>query len=231
MELYKEVFNSNVTEDQADVLQICDIASKIIKEKFLINLEDPRLLGVIFRETYMAFLEKLKEFEKNYSNYRIDVAGRFGIGFSTTDSEDDEKQGNFMVFFEDYGSTKKNNDPDVTASARERVVQWCIENVTTQPDIVNAVSIVAVEKLKKLEIALASNEFIIPIFITIYDTLVNYLKIRRQETNQFEYELNFISCFNIKAMEGQDGDIIAIRPNIEAKLELKNDALASAKYE
>ena len=87
------------------------------------------------------------------------------------------------------------------------------------------------EKMKSLDIMLASSEFVIPIFITIYDTVVNYLKIRRSELGTFEYEINFISCFNIKAMEGDENDIIAIRPNIEAKLELKNDAVASSKFE
>lgn len=228
---YIAVYNSNVNEDGDDINQICDVASKIIKEKFLVNIADYRIIGAMFRETYMSFLEKLKELEKSYSNYSIDVAGRFTIGYTTTDNEDDEKQGNFMVFIEDHGTSKKNNDPDITASAKERVVQWCIENISVQPDVVNAVSLIAMEKLKKLDIVLASNEFVIPIFIVIYDTLVNYLKIRRSECGSFEYEVNFISCFNIKAMEGENGDIIAIRPNIEAKLELKNDALASSKYE
>lgn len=228
---YAEVFTLNVNEDQDDITKICDIASKVIKEKFLIKIEDPRILGVMFRVTYMAFLEKLKELEKSYSSYRIDVAGRFGIGYTTTDSEDDEKQGNFMVFFEDFGSSKKNNDPDVMASAKERVVQWCIDNITAQPDIINSVANSAMEKMKSLDIMLASSEFVIPIFITIYDTVVNYLKIRRSELGTFEYEINFISCFNIKAMEGDENDIIAIRPNIEAKLELKNDAVASSKFE
>lgn len=229
---YIDVFNANVHEDQDDILQICDIASKTIKEKFLINISDPRILGTIFNVTYSCFLEKLKEFEARYSNYRIDVAGRFGIGYTTTDeSEDDEKQGNFMIFFEDYGTSKKNNDPDMTATAKERVVQWNVDNIV-QPDVVNAVGIMAASKLKELDIVLASSEFVMPIFIAVYDTLVNYLLIKRSELASFEYEINFISCFNIKAMEsGESNDIIAIRPNIEAKLTLKNDAVASSKYE
>lgn len=228
---YTEVFSANVAEDQDDIIAICDIASKVVKEKFLVNITDPRIIGAMFRETYVTFLEKLKELEKTNSSFRIDVAGRFGIGYTTTDSEEDEKQGNFMVFFEDFGTSKKNNDPDMTASTKERVVQWCIDNITVQPDIINSVSMATMEKLKNMDIMLASHEFVMPIFITVYDTLVNYLKIRRAETDAFEYEVNFISCFNIKAMEGDGNDVIVIRPNIEAKLELKNDAVASSKYE
>ena len=228
---YIDVYTNNVVEDADDILQVLDVTSKIIKDKFKISLDDHRILGAMFRETYMSFLRKLKELEKSYSNYTITVADRFSIGYTTTDSQDDEKQGNFMVFIEDHMNTKKNNDPEFTSSAKERVVQWCIDNITVQPDIINSVAMDALDNLKKIDIVLASSDFVIPIFITIYDTLVNYLQIKRSESNKFEYEINFISCFNIKAMEGEKGDIIAIRPNIEAKLELKNDAVASSKFE
>jgi hypothetical protein len=83
-----------------------------------------------------------------------------------------------------------------------------------------------------LDVNLSTADMVMPIFITTYETLVNYLSIKRREEDKFEKEINFISCFYITARES-DGpdDIIDIRPNINAKLTLKNDAGASSKYE
>lgn len=231
-EKYLAYFDEFATEDIDDVLSICETASKIIFNRFRARFDDPKLLGATFSKIFEAITNKLEALESEYSDFRINICDRLQIGYSTTDDDDDEKQGNFMVSMFHLNNTKKNEDvDDPTMKSRERAVQWNTENITEQPELLRAISIDAIEGLKSIEVQLASSEIIMPIFVTTYEAIVNYLKIKREETNEFEYEINFISCFNIGARESEDGSEIYIRPNIESKLKIKNDNKASSKYE
>ena len=69
-----------------------------------------------------------------------------------------------------------------------------------------------------------------PIFISYYESIINYLKIHRREADLFELQLNY-SWFFIGAREGENGDTIFIRPSINGKLSLKSDVNASSKDE
>ena len=85
--------------------------------------------------------------------------------------------------------------------------------------------------MKSIQVNIGISELIMPIFITVYECTVNYVRIKRQELKEFEFEINFISCFHIGCMETEDGSSIYIRPNIEAKLLMKDDQAATSIHE
>lgn len=232
-EKYLEYFNEFAHEDQEHIITICETASKIIWDRFRARFDDPRLLGSCFSKIFGAFLNKLESLESEYSNFDINICDRLLIGYSTTEDDDDEKQGNFMVSIRHLNSNKKNEESDdPTAKCTERAVQWNTENIIAQPELLRKISIEAVDELKQIDVAIGSSEIIIPLFVTVYESIVNYLKLKRRENDSFEFEVNFMSCFYIGARESEDEiDDIYIRPNIESKLKLKNDTKASSKYE
>jgi hypothetical protein len=149
--------------------------------------------------------------------------------------DDDEKEGNFMVYIRHLNSmnTSMDNASDnANLKALELAVQWNTDNIIDQPTIIKDISAKAKDKCEKLDIYLVSSECIMPIFITIYENIINYIKIKRQELDKFEFEVNFASVFYIGARESEDDTCdIYIRPNIESKLKLKNDLIATAKHE
>lgn len=232
-EKYLNYFDEFAVEDQEDVITICETASKIIWDRFRARFDDPRLLATTFSHIYTAIKNKLKSLEAEYSDFKLNIAGRLEMGYTTNENEDDEKQGNFMVFIRHLNSNKKNDElDDPTLKAVERAVQWNTENIIDQPKLLTAISVDALELLKTVDINIGSSELIMPIFVTTYESIINYIKIKRREENDFEYEVNFISCFYIGARETEDDiDDIYIRPNIEAKLEIKDDSKASSQYE
>ncbi len=232
-EKYLSYFDEFAKEDKDHIITICETASKFIWERFRARFDDPKLLAVTFSKIYSAFLNKLESLESEYSDFKINICNRLEMGYSTNEDEDDEKQGNFMVFIRHLNTTKKNEEnDDPTAKAKERAVQWNTENIIDQPQLLKKISVDAIEALKSEDINLGTSELIMPIFITTYEAIINYLKIKRHEEDAFEFEINFMSCFYIGARESDDDiDDIYIRPNIEAKLKLKNDTAASSKYE
>lgn len=230
---YESYFNEICTEDIGDIITIAEVASREIYDRIHIKFDDPKLLVSTWSKIYDAILLKLVKLESEYSDFQINICDRLSIGYSTTDDEDDEKIGNFMISILHMNTDKKNNDvDDPEAKPSERAVHWNTENIIHQPDILRDISISAVEQLKSIEVELGTSEAIMPIFVMTYEALVKYLKIKRNEKNDFEFEINWASCFYIGARESEEGnDDIYIRPNINSKLMLKNDTKASSQYE
>ena len=232
-EKYLKLFKENVKEDEEHIITICSTASKQIWDRFKIRFDDPKLLGSCFIIIYEEFIRKLQDLQKTYSDFKIKMCDRLEMGYSTNDNDEDEKSGNFMIYIRHLNCTKKDYGiEDPTEGPRERSVHWNTNNIIAQPELLREISINAVEKLKTIDVAIGFEEAIIPIFVTVYESLIIYLKTKRKELDEFEFEINFMSCFYIGARESEDvDDDVYIRPNIAFKLELKNDEKATAKYE
>lgn len=230
---YIKYFEQFAKEDADHIINICETASKQIWDRFRARFTDPRLLAVVFSKIFGSVLDYLVSQENEYSDYKINVCGRLEIGYSTSDDEDDEKQGNYMIFIRHLNAKTKNDSfDDPTAKSRERSVQWNTENIIENPVDLRKISELAVKALSDIGVKLGVSELVMPIFITVYEATINYLKICRREKDEFEFEINFISCFNIGARESEDEvDDIYIRPSIDSKLKFKNDAEASGKFE
>ena len=232
MEKYEAYFKEMVNENEEDILTICETASRSLNDDIKIPINDPRLIGVMFAVTYDSIIKKLKELESSgeWLDQEINIADRLIVGFSTNENEDDEKMGNFMVYLRDNKITHKRMEvDDPMAPSKERSVQWMTENIQNNPKLLKDIAILSIKGLKEYDIQIQDEEIIWPIFCYTYDSIVNYLKIRRAEMNEFEYEIYFMSCFYIGARESEDDLVdIYITPNIDSKLTLKDDTLASA---
>ena len=123
-EKYLSYFDEFAKEDKDHIITICETASKFIWERFRARFDDPKLLAVTFSKIYSAFLNKLESLESEYSDFKINICNRLEMGYSTNEDEDDEKQGNFMVFIRHLNTTKKNEEnDDPTAKAKERAAK------------------------------------------------------------------------------------------------------------
>ncbi len=231
-ERWLRYYYDNIYEDEEHIQMISDTANAVIRERFHITLTDHRLTTSAFLRIFEGFIEKLKTLQREYDNFQINLANRLAIGFTNNENDDDEKSGNFMLFIQHLREAPKvESADDPTVSNIERAVQWNAENVIEQPELIRSLTIEAVKFLRDIDIQLANNEIIMPIFITYYESIINYLKIHRREEDLFEMQLNY-SWFFIGAREGEDGrDTIFIRPSINGKLSLKSDVNASSKSE
>lgn len=240
---YKDVFEENCFENQEEVLEICEIAYNRLRSDFKINFESrdgeeqinsPMLVAAIFRKIFEAFMKTLISYQKEWSSYQIVVANRLIIGYSNSENDEDlEKPGNFMFFIQHINSsTKTDMDKDPTLKSVELCAMFNSENITTNAEDIYKIANLALSMLNEIDVKFASNEVIIPIFIAVYEALITKLKIYRIDADEFEYEINFMSCFWAMVREGENGnDSIRFRPNIEGKLSLKNDADATGVYE
>lgn len=231
-EKWEEYYNETIFEDQEEIELIGNTCNAILEERFSIVLKDPRLTTAMFLKTFESFVKKLKSFEKDYDNFQIDLADRLIIGFDNNDNEDDEKSGNFMFFMKHMKESAKTEDIDVSGKSNiEKAVEWNADNIRVQPELIRQMTIDAIKELKSIEIHLANNEIIMPIFITYYETIINMMKLLRRERNEMDIEVNYV-WFRVFVTESEDGkDTVYLKPHIEGKLTIKDDAAASSKNE
>lgn len=237
-----QAYDEYVVEDEDFVKTVGLTACENIFNDFSINFSGKeegkdgyKMVILIFVKTIEQIIATLISKRTTMSSYEINIADRLVIGYTnSTDNPDDEKLGNFMIYLQDLGHYIAPNDEIRSGgSCREYITQWNNENMVKQPTVLESIASSTRKVLyDQLNIRLVSNEFVFPIFVTVYETLVHILKITRGEIGEEDLQVNFCNCFEIRALLQDNGtDKIIIKPSIEMKMGLKSDAIGTAIYE
>ena len=233
-----DMFNDIVDEEyKDDILRICSLANDFILRQFNISLAIPQISALIFLSTYDSMLAYLKNKSKTMKSYEIKIASRFIIGFDDKVNDNDEKQGNLMIYLKHLKTDLKNiGIADKYDDAIQLTREWNSANIDKDTTAISDIAVAATKRLHNAyKIRLSSDELIIPIFTAVYESLVGYLKLKRHTLpigDNFMYEIPFLGCFTVKAQEGEDGnDIIAFTPSPLSKAELKDDSVATTRHE
>lgn len=227
-------FLENVSDNAEELLEIGEFANKQLLETISLGLNSPATTIAIYSKIFETICDVVVEQEKDWSDFQLNIADRLIIGYTTTDDENDEKQGNFMVYMLPGGSTR--SDKPLDDDERDTITlctQWNAANVKTQPEVIKAIASRGRKALDSIiNIKMESDEFIIPMFCVIHSQIVSYIRTKRVELNQPEYELNIAGLYTIGITETDDAEEnIYYVPSITLKLKFKNDAEASGKYE
>lgn len=226
----KEWFADNVSENVDELIEIGDWSNKMLHDQLSIGLNDPQTTIAIYAKIFDAICDTVVEREKEYDNFCLNVANRIKIGFTTTDSEDDEKVGNFMPFIEHCNTTSADNSlDDEEDNTIVLCTQWNAANIKAQSEILKEAAARGKKLLSEMiNIKLDSHEFIIPMFCIIHSQIIKYLKVKRIEKQVSEYELNIAGLYTIGVQETEDAEEeIYFDPSIALKLKFKNDSVAS----
>ena len=82
-----------------DIIEnIADTANRTLYEKYKIKLDSWPMSTAVFLKTFESICAMLKSKESNYSNYAINFMNRFVISFNSNVNDEDEKNGNFMIY-------------------------------------------------------------------------------------------------------------------------------------
>ena len=237
-----KAYDSRTFENQKDIALICDTANKVIYDRFRVNLRRPddpffsyyKMTAMIFVETFRAIIQQLLDRRATNATYNINIGNRINIGFSNSDNDEDEKNGNFCPYVKDipHYTVKDDDDIKLDGHSKEYIRNWNQENMIQNPEDTLTIANRALKSLKAIDINLGSPELVFPLFVTIYESIISYLKIRRRESEDDEFMINFCSCITVDCIGQVDGvDKITIIPAIEDKLNIKSDKNGTAIYE
>ena len=231
----------SLCEDFDVIESIADTANRSLYEKYKIKLDSWPMSTAVFLKTFESICAMLKSKESNYSNYAINFMNRFIVSFNSNINDEDEKNGNFMIYIRHIGGdTAKDTFIDPTDTPLTRVADWNKENLVSkiddgvmkkQPELTRKMSLLAVEYINKINIKLANNEVIFPLFINYYDSIITVCKLVRKDRDLPKLEVN-LGLLRIIIKEGPDGrDVIELKPDIAGKLNIKDDKLATSSNE
>ena len=231
---YKDYIKENLIDDVDAAKDIADLANRTIREEFDIDIDNPEMtltiFSVIYREVVIKLMEKR---DANYPMYKFIIANRVEIGYDESINDDYEKQGGFAPYIKHlYHEKPVADEKDYEDDCIQLCTAWNTINITTDIKLVRKIVEDSFKKLNEMDIKTGSSEVLMPIFASVYDALITYIKIKRAETKEYQYEINFVSLFDVAAKESDElDDVIVFTPAIADKLNIKSDKVGSSQFE
>lgn len=234
--LLKNWYENTVVEDQDDCNHIAGMATNECLRRWNIGIgsdDEPEMVLGFYSIVFATIIDELRTKRSDASEFAINIADVLEIGYDdSTDDGEQEKAGNFCPYIYDIGKrTNVVEDPDLDAV--ERCVRWNSENVKTQKKIISDIATNSVKNLHELlDIHLGSPEAIFPLFTTIHEQIVLYMKTKQAESGASEVMINFAGNFDVYCRIVEGGEtVIEYSPKPSLKLGIKNDSAATAPTE
>lgn len=240
----KTWFLENVVEDKEDIITIAKLANRVIYEKLSIELFNEETTIAMYAKIFEAICEEIISKQETHPEYSLNIADRFRIGYTTTSTDDDEKEGNFMVFIQhidgkatDIVSNDDGDEDDEQATSLELCAQWITTNIyqagNEDMDILKEIAPKAKKKLSEIiNLKIESHEFVLPVFCIIHSQILNYIRLKRVEDNSVSKEINIAGLYTIGIEETDDAEErIYYIPSVSLKRMFKNDEVATGRNE
>lgn len=242
-------FEDNIFENQEELMSIGRMASRLVNDRIALDLNDDtgKKTIAIYCNIFDSILEVIKARQDSGSEeFELNIADRLIIGFKNDYDEDDEKEGNFMVYMKHREPTRSDESMDDDVEGKSTIslsTQWNAINVTAQIDIIKEVALKGRKKLEEfVNIKTESIEFIIPLFSIIHTSMLSWLKLKRAELQKPDFEISVGGMYTVgvQLVEFEDPDAaneeteggmdvkeeIYYLPGISMKRYFKNDAKA-----
>lgn len=231
-------FKDNAVNNATELKTICDLTARSAEEQFRLYLKsgNTEVYAVVFYGTFLTILNSLKQKQKIYNNFTIEICNSINIGYTNNDDENNEKVGNFMPIMEYIGinrnivDSSSSFDVDTTS---QNFIRWKELNIKKNIEYYKEIQEIAYEKLKsEYKTNLRTSEAVIPLFCIFMDHITNLLKVKFREadgTDVSEVSMNILGLFDVFYSYNEDDnqEIIEFQPNIRMKLALKSDEIAS----
>ncbi len=229
----EEWFNENVKENREDIINIGELAKVALSDTIGLGCTPEQAMSV-YGAIFNTIIELLQSRRDENDKFHINMANRLEIGYTSTDDDDAEKSGNFMIYMKHLAGVK--SDEMLDEDEDETVVlatQWNSINITEQVDILNELGKLAVANvLDKVGIGIGHPEIISAIFCIIHEQIVAYATIKSSASEDFQVEYNICNLYDIRVKINEDGEQVVEYPQqIGGKLSLKSDAKATGSKE
>lgn len=227
-------YDDNVVEDIKECNEIGELAKRECLNRWNVGFEYPETVLGFYSIVYQTILDKLCEKRSDKNAFAIKIADIVEIGYDNdSDDGEQEKSGNFCPYICDLGGkTESNEDPDLTTI--ERCTEWCSTKLNDgQKSLLNDIAKSALKNLKDdVDIHISASTAIFPIFSTIHEQIVSFMRVRQAETGDSEVMINFCNNFDIycRIVEGGEA-VIEYSPKPYHKISIKSDITATAPQE
>jgi len=231
-------FQDYAVNNKSELKIVCDLTSRSAEEQFQMYLDNgnTEVYAVVFYATFLSILEFIKEKQKRYNNFTVQIFNSVNIGYTNNDDDENEKVGNFMPIME-YISINRNimddGSPVTIDTTTTNFVRWQDLNIKKNGEYFKEIQEKAYDKLNnEYKTNLRTSEAVIPLFCIFLDNITNVLKMKYKEaegTDVSEVNMNVLGLFDVyySFNEEENLELYDYQPNILMKLALKSDNIAS----
>lgn len=230
-------FRENTVNNASELRIVCDLTSRSAEEQFSMYIKSGHneVYGVIFYATMMSIMEFIKDKEKTYNNFTMEIAKSVNIGYINNTDDTNEKTGNFEVIMEYIGINRQivDNGDDNVDKTNQNFIRWKELNIKKNIEYCKDIQTRSYERLKnEFAVSLRTSEAVIPLFCIFLDNLTGVLKNKYKEaigTDISQVSINVFGLFDAYYSfdEEANEEIIEFKPTIKLKLFAKDDNLAT----
>ena len=224
----------HVVDDVEENMEIAELCMRALKDQWNVGFKHPETVLGFYGIVYQTIIQRLAQERENRSSYGVRIR-TLEIGYD--DAEDDgvmTKPGSFCPYIYEIPESELEDAKliDMEGTSVERCTEWVSNNLKQQPNLMNEIATQAVKNLADGDIHIAYSVLVFPIFYTIHTEMVQYLKLKREESGESEKMINFAGTFDVYARVQENGDtVIEYSPVPSDKIGIKSDAMASATKE
>ena len=229
---FQQYVDEYLVDDVDVIMRAAEVALLEIESRFNMRLPVPSMALCIYGVTFDTLVALLAERRKDHDDYSVDVASYFTACFENEVDTSAEKIGNFMIQFiprqpnELIRSSGMGIEGQQTS--KELTTKWNASHIIQDTEFCKNLQEKTRAALAAMGINLASSEYVLPLFCTVHECLVNAVVQQLQELELTSYSITVLGIAVIGAQENADGEIeIFMQPPVSPKVSLKNDAIAS----
>ena len=231
-------FEEHCPNNAKDIRAICELTARSAEEQFgmCVRSSNHEVFAMVFFATFQSILDFLRDHQKRYSQYTIEIGGSVNIGYCNSQSEDNEKVGNFMPIMEYIGINRTIVDPTTIGidTTTKNFIRWKELNVKKNVEHYKQIQELAYNRiLTDYRTDLRTSEATIPLFCIFMDHINSVLRMKYLEaegTTVDEISLNVLGLFDAYySYDETDGkECYEYTPSVFFKLSLKNDTVSSS---
>lgn len=229
-------FKMYAVNNPTELKIVCDLTARSAMEQFSMYLpsNNTEVYAVIFYATFKEILNFIKDKEKTYKNFTLEICNSINIGYTINDNEEFEN-GNFTPIMEYLGINRNIvNDNSISINKTEKnFILWKELNSKKNVEYYKEIQERAYNTLKtEYKTNLRTSEAIIPLFCIFMDNITNVLKTRWKEcegTDVSEVSMNVFGLFEVfySFDEEDNEEIIDFNIKLGSKLGVKDDNSAN----
>lgn len=224
-------FANNVFEQKEELIKIGEEANKMLFEQLAMEINNPKTTIALYVSTFSTICEVLKSRQEVDDEFCINIADRFKIGYTNVSNDDEEKDGNFMIYIQhvDMQHPYESLDEDETDTA-VLCALWNAANIKVQAETIKEIAVKGRKNMSNMiNIKLDKDEFVMPLFAITHDAIVNHVKRTRTDSDLQDYQLNVAGLYTIgESIDVENVPEMYFEPSITLKLMLKDDANAGS---
>lgn len=224
-------FEKNVFDNKEELIAIGNLANERLFKQVSLGLNNPKTTIAVYVSVLSTICEVLKGMQSDYDEFCIDIANRFKIGYTNVVSDDEEKDGNFMIHMQhiDVPHQYEPLDKDESDTA-VLCTLWNAANIKVQSEIIKDIVVKGRKNMSEIiNIKLDKDDFVMPLFCITHDAIVDYVHNKRSDSGLQDYKLDVAGFYAIgEAVDAENVPEIYYEPGISLKLIFKDDARAGS---